>query len=61
MSTMERMWINQPSKLQSMNMYHGKNVLAEKDKEYPTVYFTNGFVISVVVNRNVLEKGWKPI
>lgn len=56
---MERMWINQPSKLQVYNQLHGTNVLAikESDTVY-RVYFLEGNVVSQRVSKLALSKGW---
>lgn len=55
---MIRMWINQPSKLQPLHEYHGVNVLAEQNKEFPTVYLTEGNIVSMVIHRLALSSGW---
>lgn len=53
---MKRMWINQPSTLQTYHKYHGKNVLF--DEKQMRVYFTKGPVISMEINKLSLSEGW---
>jgi len=54
-----RMWINQPSELQVYHAYHGKNVLAEEENETTMrVYFLEGNIISMQMDRNALSMGW---
>lgn len=60
MSKIERMWINQPSTLQTLHHLHGTNVLAchEYDDTW-RVYFLNGNLISMQVSFLWLSEGWK--
>ena len=56
---MRRMWINQPSKLQSCHDLHGKLVLApEKLDKFVDVYFIKGDSISGRIPSLALSKGW---
>lgn len=56
---MKRMWINQPSSLESYHKWHGIQVLAmrEYDDTY-MVYFLEGQVISMQISRYALSEGW---
>ncbi len=62
----ERMFINQPSTLQSRHKEHGMNVLTMPPVIYPEngrqpyirVYFTEGEVISSFIEISALDKGW---
>ena len=58
---MTRVWINQPSGLQTYHKLHGKNVLANLDGKDAIVeiYFLDGAVISQQIHRNALSAGWK--
>lgn len=59
MERLERAWINQPSTLQPLHNWNGKNVLRGKAfGGLVTVYFTDGDIISAMVPSNVLSKGW---
>jgi hypothetical protein len=55
---MERMWINQPSKLQPLHKYHGERVLY--DPETSRIYFVGGDVASmgIITNPLPLSPGW---
>lgn len=53
---MKRMWINQPSTLQPFHHLHRVNVLWDEKRE--TVYFLNGNIISAMLPREILSKGW---
>jgi len=56
---LERMWINQPSTLQSLHEHHGMNVLACKIAEdLCIIYPVKGDVISMEVPCLCLSKGW---
>lgn len=56
---MKRMWINQPSTLQTFHKLHGTCVLAtpEYDGKH-RIYFLGGDVISQQVYTDVLSEGW---
>ena len=56
----ERMWINQPSTLQSFHKYHGIKVLAldDTEDEVITVYLLEADIISMQIPRSILSKGW---
>jgi hypothetical protein len=57
--TIQRMWINQPSSIQSMHTLHGIRVLACPDTdETMRVYFLSGETVSMQVPRLALSKGW---
>lgn len=60
---MQRYWINAPSKLQTVHQWHGRNVLCDVDKPATTncvtAYFTSGEVVSAVIPKIYLAKGWK--
>ncbi len=60
---MYRAWINQPSTLQRWHVYHAKNVLVEDTGKLHSravkIYFLEGSIISMHVERNILSKGWK--
>lgn len=53
------MWINQPSTLQLLHSLHGENVFAMREGDNWRVYFLKGDVVSMIVPKNVLSKGWK--
>lgn len=55
---MIRVWINQPSTLQEFHSLHGVRAIADysKDRDFPTIYFTSGPLISMTVPKNVLSK-----
>jgi hypothetical protein len=57
---MDRFWINQPSTLQPCHSMNGQLVIAPRasTEEKVTVYFRTGEVISALVPRIVLSKGW---
>jgi len=58
-STMKRMWINQPSTLQSLHHLHAVRVLAGPDTDTcARAYFLSGDTISMQVPRNALSEGW---
>ena len=59
-----RMWVNQPSTLQTYHKYHGTNVLVISSPDdlfldYCRVYFLKGEVISMQMCLKALSKGWK--
>lgn len=59
MTTLTRMWINQPSKLQPLHHLHGINVLAHPDTDdVHRVYFLSGDVVSQRVPKEALSRGW---
>lgn len=59
MSLARRCWINQPSTLQPLHKYHGRNVIAAPyTNNAKTVYFLEGDAISMVVPSEVLAEGW---
>lgn len=59
MTTLTRMWINQPSKLQPLHRLHGTNVLAHPDTDgVHRVYFLFGDVVSQQVPSEALSRGW---
>lgn len=54
-----RKWINQPSKHQDHNDYHGTNVLAlYVDNVLQRIYFLQGAGVSMFVKELALEDGW---
>jgi len=58
--TVERMWINQPSKLQPYHNLHGTRVLAVRESyETSRIYFLSGDVISQVIDPVALSPGWR--
>ena len=58
-TTMKRMWINQPSTLQSLHHLHGVRVLACPDTDrVDRAYFLSGDVVSMQVPREALSEGW---
>ena len=59
MLKLERMWVNQPSKLQQYHHLHGTNVLAylEYDNTYQ-IFFLEGNVISQQIPGTALSAGW---
>lgn len=60
-SPMKRMWINQPSTLQSLHDLHGTNVLActeDYTERTVIIYYLSGDVISSVVPKLCLSNGW---
>lgn len=61
MKTMKRMWINQPSTLQTHHKLHAKNILADigsKANGYIRVYFVAGEIISQQIEYRALSRGW---
>jgi len=59
-STVERMWINQPSRLQPYYHLHGTRVLAVRESEVTyQIYFLDGDVISQQIDPLALSKGWR--
>lgn len=56
---MKRMWINQPSTLQTHHDLHGLNVLAVDEGHTYRVYFLDGDIISMQVNKLALSTGWR--
>jgi hypothetical protein len=66
MTTLKRMWVNQPSTLQQHHDLHGTNVLAQfarvgKSPDFDTfiVYFLSGDVENCEMFRRSLSDGWK--
>jgi phenolic acid decarboxylase len=57
--TLKRMWINQPSTLQPLHKYHGRNVLAYKEGTGYRIYFLSGHVIDMQIPSGCLSPGWK--
>lgn len=56
---MKRMWINQPSSLQTFHKLHGTCVLAVPEcVGKHRIYFLSGDVLSQQVGTEVLSKGW---
>ncbi len=55
----QRMWINQPSKLQTYHHLHGTNVLAihEYDDTW-RIYFLSGYTESQQISKIALSNGW---
>lgn len=54
-----RMWINQPSTLQSLHHLHGTNVLVVHDYENTyRAYFLSGNIESMQISSMELSKGW---
>lgn len=59
MPEIERMFVNQPSSLQPHHNLHGARVLAVAETESShRVYFTEGPIISMVMTKLALSKGW---
>jgi len=59
--TLIRMWINQPSSFQLLHRLHGANVIAQPPYRHDktvTVYFTEGDVVSMLVPKECLTRGW---
>jgi hypothetical protein len=56
--TLKRMWINQPSTLQPLHKYHGRNVLAYKEGTVYRIYFLSGRVVSMQAPSGCLSLGW---
>jgi len=56
----ERMWINQPSSLQTYHNYHGCNVIAwlDNNKSTTQISFISGDIISMEIDTIALSKGW---
>lgn len=58
-NTPTRMWINQPSTLQSMHHLNQVRVLACRDTDTcARVYFLSGDTISMQMPYNALSEGW---
>lgn len=58
-TTMTRMWVNQPSTLQSLHHLHGVRVLACPDTDRTSrAYFLSGEVIDMQVPNEALSEGW---
>jgi len=58
-SNVERMWINQPSRLQPYYHLHGTRVLAVRESDVTSqIYFLDGDVISQQIDPIALSKGW---
>ncbi len=60
--SLERMWINCPSKLQEHHSLHGMNILvdlSECDRGFVRIWFTTGEVISMIFPKRHLSKGWQ--
>jgi hypothetical protein len=56
---LRRMWINQPSTLQTLHKLHGERVLAAPGTEGThRVYFVRGSIVSMQVPYHVLSAGW---
>lgn len=56
----KRMWINQPSTLQPLHAYHGRNVLAIDDGNgQARMYFTSGPVVAIRGPWLALSEGWR--
>ena len=59
-STLTRMWINQPSALQPLHALHGTNVLAYPETPTTTrIYFLSGNSISQQASPLCLSEGWR--
>ena len=61
---MNRYCVNQPSSLQSCHAFHGQNVIAPENMDGAigssvTVYFIVGPVISAILPKESLSRGWK--
>lgn len=54
-----RAWINQPSTLQPYHKWHGQKVLVVENENDVRVYFLDGEVISMKIDRLALSPGWK--
>lgn len=58
-TAMRRMWINQPSTLQSLHRLHGVRVLACRDTDrVDRAYFLTGDTVSMQVPCEALSEGW---
>lgn len=59
---LRRYWINAPSRQSPLHQYHGRNVLAHREKpiDYSvwTCYFTSGPVVSIKCTGLYLSNGW---
>lgn len=57
---LQRVWINQPSTLQTHHNLHGTKVLVDfsKDKSSPDVYFLGRGVHRMRVSAEALSSGW---
>lgn len=60
MCEFKRMWINQPSTLQTYHSLHGKRVFAThlKDGKLTTIYFLEGPIVSQMIDPIALSEGW---
>lgn len=59
MKSLRRMWIDQPSLIQSLHHLHGTNVLAYEIREnIYRVYFLTGDIIDMEVMSICLSEGW---
>lgn len=68
MGNMVRMWINQPSALNAHHSLHGVNVLVDEHNverndriKYVRIYPTTGAVISMLIDKACLSKGWRAV
>lgn len=58
-TTPKRMWINQPSTLQSLHHLHAVRVLAAPDTDTcARAYFVSGDIVSMQVPYLALSEGW---
>jgi hypothetical protein len=58
---LKRMWVNQPSTLQTYHKWHGVCVLAteaEHGTDICTAYFLSGACVSMRMAYSALSKGW---
>lgn len=56
----QRMWINQPSKNQTLHKLRGTNVLAvQEEGDTWRIYFLSGRIISQQASYSSLSQGWK--
>jgi len=57
---MQRMWINQPSRLQAFHRLHGANVLVSASawEENWRVHFLSGHIVSMEIPKVALSDGW---
>lgn len=52
-----RAWVNQPSNLQPLHDFHGKNCIVNDSGDVTvTIWFTHGPVHSIVVPRNCVSR-----
>jgi hypothetical protein len=55
----KRAWANAPSTLQPEHKWHGRLVLAVRDRPgWARVYFTEGHIVSASIPTNALAEGW---